>query len=43
MGDGGGVTCLGPGVEWVSGASEDDTDCAYTYLHSSYGGAGRPL
>ena len=37
MGDGGEVTCLGPGVEWVSGASEDDTDCAYTYLHSSYG------
>ena len=37
MGDGGEVTCLGPGVEWVSGASEDDTDCSYTYLHSSYG------
>ena len=37
MGDGGGVTCLGPGVEWVSGLSEDATDCSYTYLHSSYG------
>jgi hypothetical protein len=37
MGDGGGITCLGPGVAWVSGASEDDTDCSYTYLHSSYG------
>ena len=37
MGDGGGVTCLGPGVAWVSGLSEDDTDCSYTYRHSSYG------
>lgn len=37
MGDGGGVTCGGSGVVWVSGASEDDTDCSYTYLHSSYG------
>lgn len=37
MGDGGEVTCLGPGVEWRSGLSEDDTDCSYTYLHSSYG------
>jgi hypothetical protein len=40
MGDGGGITCPGPGVVWVSGASEDDTDCAYTYLHSSYGEPG---
>ena len=40
MGDGGEVTCLGPGVAWVSGASEDDTDCTYTYLHSSYGQPG---
>ena len=40
MGDGGAVTCLGPGVVWVSGASEDDTDCAYKYLHSSYGQPG---
>lgn len=37
MGDDGGVTCSGPGVVWSSGASEDDTDCSYTYLHSSYG------
>lgn len=37
MGDGGGITCFGPGVVWTSGASEDDTDCSYTYLHSSYG------
>ncbi len=37
MGDGGGVTCLGRGVVWVSGLSEDGTDCSYTYLHSSYG------
>jgi hypothetical protein len=37
MGDGGGVTCIGPGVVWVSGASEDATDCSYTYDHSSYG------
>ena len=40
MGDGGGITCMGPGVVWGSGASEDDTDCAYTYLHSSYGEPG---
>jgi hypothetical protein len=37
MGDGGEVTCGGPGVAWTSGASEDATDCSYTYLHSSYG------
>jgi hypothetical protein len=37
MGDGGGVTCLGPGVVWTSGASDDETDCKYTYLSSSYG------
>lgn len=37
MGDGGGVTCLGPGEAWTSGASEDATDCSYTYEHSSYG------
>lgn len=37
MGDGGDITCLGPGVAWTSGASEDDTDCSYTYQHSSYG------
>jgi hypothetical protein len=37
MGDGGGITCSGPGVAWTSGASETDTDCVYTYLHSSYG------
>jgi len=40
MGDGGGVTCHGPGVEWTSGLSEHDTDCSYTYLHSSYGRPG---
>ena len=37
MGDGGSVTCHGPGVEWVSGLAEDATDCSHTYLHSSYG------
>ena len=37
MGDGGGITCVGPGVAWTSGASEDATDCSYTYEHSSYG------
>ncbi len=37
MGDGGGVTCVGPGVVWAPGASEDDTDCSYTFEHSSYG------
>lgn len=40
MGDGGGITCSGPGVVWASGLSEDDTDCSYTYLHSSYGELG---
>lgn len=40
MGDGGGATCSGPGVVWVSGLSEDDTDCSYTFLHSSYGELG---
>ncbi len=40
MGDGGGVTCRGPGVAWRSGMSEGDTDCSYTYLHSSYGEPG---
>ncbi len=40
MGDGGGVTCVGPGVAWTSGASEDATDCSYTYEHSSYGAPG---
>ncbi|MEX2652893.1 MAG: hypothetical protein WD473_10690 [Acidimicrobiia bacterium] len=37
MGDGGGVTCDGPGVVWTSGASEEATDCSYMYEHSSYG------
>lgn len=40
MGDGGEVTCSGPGVAWTAGASEDATDCGYTYLHSSYGEPG---
>ena len=40
MGDGGGVTCAGPGVVWRSGLSEDATDCSYTYVHSSYGEPG---
>jgi hypothetical protein len=30
-GDGGGVTCAGPGVPWTPGAPEDATDCSYTY------------
>ncbi|MEX2134490.1 MAG: hypothetical protein WEB67_10145 [Acidimicrobiia bacterium] len=37
MGDGGGVTCDGPGLVWTSGSSEEATDCSYTYEHSSYG------
>lgn len=37
MGDGGGVTCFGPGLMWSSGLADDATDCSYTYLHSSYG------
>lgn len=37
MGDGGGISCFGPGAVWESGAAESDTDCSYTYLHSSYG------
>jgi hypothetical protein len=40
MGDSGEVTCYGPGAEWRSGLSEDDTDCSYTYVHSSYGRPG---
>ena len=35
-GDGDGV-CYGPGVAWRSGMAESDTDCAYTFKHSSYG------
>ena len=40
MGDGGGITCFGPGVAWSSGLSEADTDCSYIYEHSSYGEPG---
>lgn len=35
MGDGGGTTCNGPGVEWRRGMRDDATYCSYTYRHSS--------
>jgi hypothetical protein len=37
MGEGGVVTCDGPGLVWVEGLPEDATDCAFTYRRSSYG------
>jgi hypothetical protein len=37
MGEDGEGLCNGPGVAWQSGMSEDDTDCSYTFRHSSYG------
>ena len=37
MGDGGRTVCLGPGVEWSRGMSEDATYCSYTYRRSSAG------
>lgn len=35
MGDGGHVTCAGPGVEWRRGLPDDATYCSYLYKHSS--------
>lgn len=37
MGDGGAVTCSGPGVAWRRGLPDEATDCKYRYLHSSAG------
>jgi hypothetical protein len=34
-GDGGEVTCDGPGMVWQAGLSEGATDCSYTYTSSS--------
>lgn len=39
LGDGGSVSCRGPGTAWRPGMSEDATDCTHTYLTSS---ASRP-
>lgn len=39
-GDGGAVTCAGPGAPWRPGAPEDATDCHHVYRHSSAGRAG---
>lgn len=35
MGDGGEVTCAGPGVAWRPGMPDDATYCSYHYKHSS--------
>ena len=35
MGDGGGTTCNGPGVEWRRGMRDDATYCSYIYRRSS--------
>ena len=42
MGDGGSVTCAGPGVAYDQSrpASEQHTDCSYTYQHTSAGQPG---
>lgn len=39
LGDGGSVSCRGPGTAWRPGMSEDATDCTHTYRTSS---ASRP-
>lgn len=39
LGEDGEVTCDGPGTEWLPGMSENDTDCSFTFTHSSYGEA----
>ena len=40
MGDGGEVTCTGPGTEWRRGLSDDQSTCSYTYRNSSAGQTG---
>lgn len=40
MGDGGQVVCDGPGVEWHPGMADNETNCAYSYRHSSAGQSG---
>lgn len=37
FGDGGSVTCSGPGVPWRAGLPEDATDCSHTFTTSSAG------
>ena len=39
-GDGGNVTCDGPGVEWRRGLDDDDTYCSHVYRQSSAGREG---
>lgn len=39
-GDGGDVTCVGPGVAWRPGLPEDGSDCFHDYRHSSATQAG---
>ena len=39
-GDGGNVTCRGPGVEWRRGLDDDDTYCSHVYRQSSAGREG---
>jgi hypothetical protein len=40
FGDGGSVTCSGPGVPWRAGLPEDATDCSHTFTSSSAGQPG---
>jgi hypothetical protein len=40
LGDGGSITCRGPGVAWHAGLPEDATDCSHTYTTSSAGQPG---
>lgn len=39
-GDGGGLTCAGPGVPWSPGMADSSTYCKHTYRHSSAGQSG---
>lgn len=40
LGDGGQVSCAGPGVTWQPGMSEDATNCSHNYTTSSAGQPG---
>ena len=40
LGDGGAITCSGPGVAWRVGLPEDATSCSHTYTTSSAGQPG---
>ena len=37
MGNGANIVCAGPGMPWRAGVSGTDSECAYTYRHSSAG------